>query len=69
MQWSLRHGLAVAPKCSSLAHAAELLAAARADAPSLSREHMAALDAIAPPGGGGGGEHRFVDPPFMLRDW
>ena len=24
VQWSLRHGLAVAPKCSSLAHAAEL---------------------------------------------
>ena len=67
VQWSLRHGVAVAPKCSSAEHADELLAAARADAPALSAEHMAALDALAPPGGGS--EYRVIDPPFMRGYW
>lgn len=62
LQWSLRHGLAIAPKCSSHAHAAEVLAAAPPMSAPLSPEQMAALDAMTPPGQIG---TRTVGPPFM----
>ena len=55
LRWNLTHGVAVAPKCSSTAHADDVLEAA---AGTLAPEHMAALDAIET-------KHRFVNPPFM----
>ena len=55
LRWNLAHGVAVAPKCSSTAHADDVLEAATG---TLAPEHMAALDAIET-------THRFVNPPFM----
>ena len=55
LRWNLAHGVAVAPKCSSTAHAEDVLEAATG---TLAPEHMAALDAIET-------THRFVNPPFM----
>ena len=56
IQWNVRHGVAVAPKCSSSQHARELLSAAAPHggrAAVLSAAHMKWLDAIVPPGGQG----------------
>lgn len=57
LRWNLTHGVAVAPKCSSKAHANDVLEAATG---TLAPEHMAALDAIET-------TYRVVDPPFMGR--
>ena len=64
LQWNLRHGVAVVPKCSSAAHAAECLAAAPPAAAALTGGQMQALDGICAPGGR---VHRVVAPPFMTR--
>ena len=58
--WSLRHGVAVAPKCSSAPHAADCLAAARR-ASDLTPAHMRALDEMS----GQGRPLRVVNPSFM----
>ena len=53
VQWNVRHGVGVVAKCSSAAHAGELLVAARTDAPRhLSVAQMEALDMISRPGEG-----------------
>lgn len=53
VQWNVRHGVGVVAKCSSAAHAAELLDAARTHAPrQLSVAQMEVLDMISPPGEG-----------------
>jgi diketogulonate reductase-like aldo/keto reductase len=57
LRWNLAHGVAVAPKCSSKAHADDVLDAVRG---TLAPEHMAALDALST-------THRFVNPKFMSR--
>jgi diketogulonate reductase-like aldo/keto reductase len=62
--WNLRHGVAVAPKCSTRLHAAELLATTEGCAHErLTAAHMQALDAITPRGAG----RRFIAPHFMTR--
>ena len=49
-----RHGVALAPKCSTAAHAKEIHAAADASGGRvLTPEHMAWLDAVTPPGASG----------------
>ena len=60
LQWNLRHGVAVVPKCSTRAHAAECL---DPGSPSLTAEQMQALDDIAT--SGTGGHQRFVSPGWM----
>ena len=57
LRWNLAHGVAVAPKCSSKAHADDVLEATTG---TLAPEHMAALDAIDT-------TYRFLNPPFMAR--
>ena len=61
LHWNLRHGVAVAPKCSTEVHAAEVLRAVAPAAP-LSADHMAALDGLVPSGAPG---QRWIDPPWM----
>ena len=60
LQWNLRHGVAVAPKCSSAAHGAECLSAAPPAAAALSASQMRTLDRMSEIC-----ERRFVVPPFM----
>lgn len=66
IQWNLRHGVAVVPKCSSAHHARQLLEAAELEPPAggkgghgrrLTPQHMEWLDAITPPGEPG---HRWI---------
>ena len=57
LRWNLAHGVAVAPKCSSASHAADVLAAGR---DGLAADHMAALDGILE-------RWRAVNPPYMWR--
>ena len=68
LQWNLRHGVAVVPKCSSITHANEVLAAMPPAAPALSAAQMEAIDAIGNGSNGGPmGSKRFVNPPFSAR--
>ena len=59
LQWNLRHGVAVVPKCSSDEHARQALQATaagsgnRAQGPVLSPAHMKWLDEVTPPGAEG----------------
>ena len=57
LRWNLAHGVAVAPKCSSAAHAADVLGAAGS---TLAAHHMAVLDAIDT-------RHRVINPIFMTK--
>ena len=59
LQWNLRHGVAVAPKCSSHRHAVEVM---QAQSVPLSAAHLRSLDGIVPEGAAG---RRWIDPPFM----
>ena len=65
IQWNLRHGVAVVPKCSTLDHAAQILDAAPPAAVPLSPVQMRAIDAIGNGANGGPvGRKRFICPPF-----
>ena len=57
LRWNLAHGVAIAPKCSSARHAADVLGAASG---TLAANHMAVLDSIDT-------RYRVVNPPFMTR--
>ena len=64
IQWNLKHGVPVVPKCSSDHHASEILQAAAGGggAPVLTAAQMKWLDALTPPGQSG---RRKIKPPFM----
>ena len=65
LQWNLRHGVAVVPKCSSIAHASQILHTAPPAAAALSPEQMEAIDAISNGANGGKvGRRRWVNPSF-----
>ncbi|KAL1507429.1 hypothetical protein AB1Y20_008268 [Prymnesium parvum] len=59
LQWNLRHGVAVVPKCSSVSHATEILNSVAPATTRLSPAQMELIDTLAP------AKKRFVNPPFM----
>jgi diketogulonate reductase-like aldo/keto reductase len=68
LQWNLRHGVAVVPKCSSLIHANQVLAANPPAATALNAAHMEVIDAIGNGANGGPmGNKRFVNPSFSAH--